>query len=798
MKSILMRFVSAALLYAVCTIYAGNILVIPPQLIQVSVFLPPVLGLLWGPIGIAGILCGELLAESSQWIALLFPSASTVMTLNGTEISSAPVFHALCTFLSAYLPYRLWHSLPQASFTLQPRTLLKFVAVIFLSTLITTLISAGFTDTSRILLTLQSMGSGTMSREEYALLRFSNDFNLAVLAGLPVFFFLLSRKCEFYIPSRILSPQTSSEEKSDFHTLRLPMLFYLSFFGLFLLLDLSNAIYDLDKLDTWMIFNGEILTAMNVMQLSFLCMLLRFRDSIMTDLMMLELVTVFIAAFVLGSISFLAMSRLIDNRIEKAQTTMSTISRERLSRSMDRIRLAVKSAHDTALRQLESYDRLANDPAYREQYLHQMEDLFYPIAANADGSISFYLRCVPDLAGPTSGFYWTRPAGHWEGRRLAFFRWEVTDLSRYSEEELDWFYLPLKRHNPTWIEPYVDVNTNAYVISYSMPLYVEGHPVGVIGMDVDFEYLVHEIRRMSVYEHGFVYLTDRNRHILHHRDIPQGELWTPNPELYETETYLGHGIWLGLAVPIHEIYADRNDMLIHLVVFMLFIAMAIGFFSTCLAMRGIRPLQTLTETVKKISEGNLNVQLAYDSKNEFGTLVKSISNMADKLEIYVYRDKLTGLRNTTAYTRYIEELENRQKTEPFPYAVVLFDANFLKVINDHYGHEAGNELIRCASSVICRVFAHSPVYRIGGDEFIAILEGEDYDHREELLHEFDRQTADSRFTFNERKFPVSIARGIGILREQMDYNAVFRRADEAMYVNKAYIKANQNILQDLL
>ena len=123
------------------------------------------------------------------------------------------------------------------------------------------------------------------------------------------------------------------------------------------------------------------------------------------------------------------------------------------------------------------------------------------------------------------------------------------------------------------------------------------------------------------------------------------------------------------------------------------------------------------------------------------------------------------------------------------YGVVVFDANFLKKVNDNYGHEAGNEMLRHAASAICKVFKHSPVYRVGGDEFTAILEGEDYENREELLRLFDEKVAEEHFQAGGDTLTVSVARGLGVYERGMEFAAVSKQADAAMYNHKAAIKA---------
>ena len=151
---------------------------------------------------------------------------------------------------------------------------------------------------------------------------------------------------------------------------------------------------------------------------------------------------------------------------------------------------------------------------------------------------------------------------------------------------------------------------------------------------------------------------------------------------------------------------------------------------------------------------------------------------------------MTGLRNAAAYISKGSELDTQGKLiSDLNYGVVIFDVNFLKKVNDQYGHGAGNELLRHASKVICKVFDHSPVYRIGGDEFAAILEGQDYENRKELLTLFDEKIGEEHFDAAGDTLSLSVARGLGIYENGMDFAAVAKRADVAMYNHKAALKS---------
>ena len=118
--------------------------------------------------------------------------------------------------------------------------------------------------------------------------------------------------------------------------------------------------------------------------------------------------------------------------------------------------------------------------------------------------------------------------------------------------------------------------------------------------------------------------------------------------------------------------------------------------------------------------------------------------------------------------------------------MAVFDLNGLKLINDTQGHEAGDACIVEASRFICRQVRHSPVFRIGGDEFVAILENRDYENREQLLAGFNRQTEENLREGRE----VVIACGLADYEPGADvgFHDVFSKADGQMYDRKRALK----------
>ena len=147
-------------------------------------------------------------------------------------------------------------------------------------------------------------------------------------------------------------------------------------------------------------------------------------------------------------------------------------------------------------------------------------------------------------------------------------------------------------------------------------------------------------------------------------------------------------------------------------------------------------------------------------------------------------DELTGIKNKNAYAeteKKINELIAKHKMSDF--AIGVFDINGLKQVNDTLGHQAGDEFIRKGCEIICKRFKHSPVFRVGGDEFVAIIQGQDYTDIDYLMDKFNNKNLR-----NKKKNDVVIAAGISKYAGDSSIAPIFKRADEAMYINKHALK----------
>ena len=161
-----------------------------------------------------------------------------------------------------------------------------------------------------------------------------------------------------------------------------------------------------------------------------------------------------------------------------------------------------------------------------------------------------------------------------------------------------------------------------------------------------------------------------------------------------------------------------------------------------------------------------------------------------------YRDALTGVKNKGAYDNMKASLQGEIAHGFAEFAIVMADLNHLKQVNDEFGHKKGDIYITGACHMICTVYQHSPVYRVGGDEFIIVLTGQDYRDRRKLFNEITQKFAETDSNASAEPWErFSAAFGMAeysnISNETVEQ--VFNRADKQMYDNKIRMKKNRTV-----
>lgn len=204
-------------------------------------------------------------------------------------------------------------------------------------------------------------------------------------------------------------------------------------------------------------------------------------------------------------------------------------------------------------------------------------------------------------------------------------------------------------------------------------------------------------------------------------------------------------------------------------------------------------LEALADTLVAMS---LHVKAYVEELLKSALQMESMRDEVTRANNLAMRDSLTGVKSKAAYDQQRQRLNLDIQGGDAEFAIAMIDINYLKRINDNYGHEKGNIYIKKMCTMICDVFSHSPVFRVGGDEFVVVLIHRDYENRDDLISELQAKMAElSEKTDLEEWLRPSAAIGLGVFdkKKDIDCDQVFKRADDAMYENKTEMKACRKV-----
>ena len=447
------------------------------------------------------------------------------------------------------------------------------------------------------------------------------------------------------------------------------------------------------------------------------------------------------------------------------------------------------------------------------RHMDRVSAYFDMMASKTNGVLTYYYRIDPEISQTVKGFWFTDLTGD------GFEEHEVTDITLYDTADtsrLVWFTVPKYQGEPVWLPPYITDNLEKRVISYNVPISFRGRFVGVIGIEVDYSTMAEQVDSIRLYNNGYAFLGDAEGELFYHPRIDVSQLTEETkpalPDgLLEERTFLNYtfegvektAAWLPLCngmrlivtVPVSEAEGDWKALIWNIMIVAAAVLVAASLFTMVYTRRITKPLEQLTEAAVQVEKGNYDYVLDYSGDDEVGRLTNTFKRLSGHMRDHisdlnrrVYVDALTHVKNKGAFSTAIEELQSKvsQDEGQLAFAIGMFDCDDLKSINDQYGHEKGDTYLKTACTAICRVFQHSPVFRIGGDEFAVILKNADYQERESLARQFERAVADINVAAEKQWEQVHIAMGIAVYDARKDHavNDVLHRADETMYENK--------------
>ena len=166
--------------------------------------------------------------------------------------------------------------------------------------------------------------------------------------------------------------------------------------------------------------------------------------------------------------------------------------------------------------------------------------------------------------------------------------------------------------------------------------------------------------------------------------------------------------------------------------------------------------------------------------------VAQLQARVEQLDELAHQDTLINLPNRRGFMRELERLIDRARRYGHSAAMLFVDLDGLKMINDTFGHRAGDEaLIQVAGMLSKGVRRSDVVARIGGDEFAVLLENANADSAQETAVRLEDMICGCEFTHDGDALPLSVAIGVAMIDGEDEPNAVMERADAEMYRRKA-------------
>jgi len=203
-----------------------------------------------------------------------------------------------------------------------------------------------------------------------------------------------------------------------------------------------------------------------------------------------------------------------------------------------------------------------------------------------------------------------------------------------------------------------------------------------------------------------------------------------------------------------------------------------------------RPLKRLALAVSEVSQGNYDVQLPLNRRDEIGELAHAFNKMAvhlkenfEKVSDMANRDGLTGLYNARFFQEALARDTERVKRSGRPLALVLFDADRFKRVNDRYGHPVGDQVLQHISRIARSVLrGYDVLARYGGEEFIALLTDTTGPQAMQLGERLRKMAEQRPFIMDDGEaLKVTISVGVAVARAPYDKKELISQADQALY-----------------
>ena len=533
--------------------------------------------------------------------------------------------------------------------------------------------------------------------------------------------------------------------------------------------------------------------------------------SIRTRITLITIIAVILSAGICTALGIIGVVRLGQSSSEQALELLCQNAQKNLDSYFDSVGQSVDMVASYAEADLET------EGGDLQAHVDKMDVFFGKVARQTNGVLTYYYRLDPSVSDDVTGFWYVDSNGN------GFVEHEVTDITQYDindTTQLVWYTVPKASRKPVWLPPYITDNLGARVISYNVPIFRHDRFIGVIGIEIDYATMANQVDNIKLYDSGYAFLNDEKGNIIYHPYIdvltlPEDQIpKTPDElkgyESFSRYTYNGvrkeayrlplkNGMIVNVSVPVDEIDGNWEDMAVKTT----FVSAALLALFILLAWlsssRIIKPLTDLAKAAKEVDEGNYDVDLKYNGRNEVGVLTHSFRTLIAHQKVYIndlnelnhalqednltleaatIRDSLTGVKNRFALRRDYDSYFEKDVH------LMMIDIDDFKKVNDNYGHSVGDFLLKKTGDALLDNFGGEYSYRYGGDEFIVIYPGISEEEFKKIIESTEAQLEE--IYLEEKRLPVHFSAGYvyGQTLLHDDLRFMLRAADELLYKAK--------------
>lgn len=477
--------------------------------------------------------------------------------------------------------------------------------------------------------------------------------------------------------------------------------------------------------------------------------------SLKTRMVTLLIASTMLAVIIVGGLSIITAKDNIQASSTQNLTLVCENNKLILNSQIQSIKQSAQFLSQSTVGLLDDFDAFCTDTQYVSDYTERLKFMTEKLAANTEGCYAAYIRYNPEYTQPTSGIFLV-----YNEMTSKFEYQEPTDLSKYEEDDMEhvgWYYVPVKKRQATWLSPYYNANIDKRIVSYVVPIYYNGINIGVVGMDLDFEFFSNLVKEITAYSTGYAFLLDTEGDVMVHRTLP---IYT---KLLEEDEKL-----IDLIRPIKRdsdtigqyTYNERK----------------MNFASAKLDNDMVLCISAPTKEIYKESS-NLTIRIIIISMVSLIVLVIIAFSIINKIMKLANLDELTGLPNRKVFLESFATTKNRPDHAT---SMFIFDIDNFKQINDKLGHNCGDIALRDLAKAMRNVLGKDAVVaRWGGDEFIGLLPTNEAEEALERLRDYIDRCMRGMYG----KITISI--GLTTVDSTMTVSEITEKADKALYLSKS-------------